>query len=146
MPQSEDICCKVGRVASERGLSGIDEWLIEEWQNGTSVRSLTERLNKDLIESELTSVNAVRLELSNIPVYESLHTDELDEPEAIEIKRELERTGVNVESLVSDLVSPQTVYRHLTNCISASGPEEKTVEERQEKARIPFMHSSSGLS
>lgn len=135
MSGSETCGCKVGRLTAESGRPESDAWLAEEWRDGTSVRSLTELLNKDLIEARLSAANASQLEWSRTPVYEALHTDELDEPEAIEIRRELDRAGVDVDGLSSDLVSHQTVYRHLTNCLSASGPAEKTADERREQAQ-----------
>lgn len=127
--------CKVGRVTAAYEHPNVDEWLFEEWQEGTSIRSLTEELNEELIERKLAAVGATRFEWSKTPVYEALHTDELSEPETIEIRRELERAGVDVEQLSADLVSHQTVYRHLKNCLGAAGSEEKTAEERREKAR-----------
>jgi DNA-binding transcriptional ArsR family regulator len=135
MSEEGSCSCKVGRVTAEYGRTNVDEWLIEEWQDGTSIRSLTEEFNKELIESKLSAVGVSRLEWSKTPVYEALHTEELSKPEAIEIQRELERAGVEVEQLTADLVSHQTVYRHLKNCLGASGPDEKTAEERREQAR-----------
>lgn len=131
-----DTCgCKIGRVTAKYGRGDVDEWLIEEWQDEMSIRSLTAEFNKEIIEEELTAVGASRLEWSKTPVYEALHTEELSEPETIEIRRELERAGVDVEQLSSDLVSHQTVYRHLRNCLATSGPDEKSAEERREQAR-----------
>lgn len=131
-----DSCgCKVGRVAAEYGRSDVDEWLREEWADGTSVRDLTASFNEDLVEHALTAVDANLLEWNRTRVYEALHTEELGETETIEIRRNLERLGVDVEGLAADMVSHQTVYRHLTDCLSASGPEEKTAAERREDAR-----------
>ncbi|WP_256300864.1 rod-determining factor RdfA [Haloarchaeobius salinus] len=135
MVERENCGCKVGRVTAEYGRSDVDDWLTAEWQDGTSVRSLTETLNRDLVEAELTAVDVSRFEWSRTPVYEALHTDELAESEVIEIRRELDRAGVDVEQLADRLVSHQTVYRHLTNCLEASGPDEKTTTERSEQAR-----------
>lgn len=135
MSERDDCGCKVDRVTGEYDLAAVDEWLVEEWQDGTSVRKLTEALNEDLVGTRLAAVDADRFEWSRTPVYEALHTDDLDEPEAIEIRRELDRAGIDVEELSSDLVSHQTVYRHLTNCLGASASEEKTPEERRQTAR-----------
>ncbi|MFC4405949.1 rod-determining factor RdfA [Haloarchaeobius iranensis] len=135
MSEDDSCGCKVGRVAASYGHSNVDAWLLEEWQDGTSIRSLTEEFNEELVERELAAVGASRLTWSKTPVYEALHTDELSEPERIEIRRELERAGVDVEQLGADLVSHQTVYRHLKNCLGAVGPEEKTADERREQAR-----------
>lgn len=133
--QRDDCGCKVGRVVTEYGVPYGDARLVERWQDGTSVRRLTEELNETIVESELNAANVGHVEWSATPVYEALHTDELAEAEAIEIRRELDRAGVDVERLSSDLVSHQTVYRHLTRCLDASKSDDRTPEERRETAR-----------
>lgn len=136
MPSEKDGCgCKVGRVTREYELANADSRLVDEWQSGTSVRQLARELNEDLIESRLAGANLSTVEWNLSPVYEALHTDELSEAEAIEIRRELDRAGVDVEGLSSDLVSHQTVYRHLTQCLDASQNDDRTPEERRETAR-----------
>lgn len=136
MTEQEDGCgCKVGRVAAEYELSDVDARLVEGWQGGTSVRRLTEELNERVVAAALDAANVGRAEWRGTPVYEALHTDELTDAEEIEIRRELDRAGVDVEKLSSDLVSHQTVYRHLTGCLDASKDDERTPEERRETAR-----------
>lgn len=136
MTGQRDSCgCKIGNLVAKYQLPTVDSRLVEEWQSGKSVRRLTEELNKDVVESELTAANVGQVEWSRSPVYEALHTDELSEAEAIEIRRELDRAGVDVEKLSSDMVSHQTVYRHLTQCLDASKSDGRTPEERREKAK-----------
>lgn len=136
MPSENDSCgCKVGRVTREYEVPNADSRIVDEWQSGTSVRQLARELNEDLIESGLAGANLGTVEWSLSPVYEALHTDELSEAEAIEIRRELDRAGVDVERLSSDLVSHQTVYRHLTQCLDASRSDDRTPEQRRETAR-----------
>lgn len=136
MASNRDRCgCKIGRTASKFGLSDVDSRLVERWQSGVSVRQLTDELNRDVIESALDAANVGNVTWSRTPVYEALHTDELSEAEEIEIRRELDRAGVDVEQLASDLVSHQTVYRHLKQCLDASKGDDPTPEERRKKAR-----------
>lgn len=136
MVETREAChCKLGRVTAEYELSSVDSWLVEEWQSGTSVRQLTEELNKDIVASELNTTNIGHVEWSRTPVYEALHTDKLSEAEEVEIQRELDRAGADVEQLASDLVSHQTVYRHLTQCLEASKDDDQTPAERREKAK-----------
>lgn len=136
MTSRRDGCgCKIGTVVKEYQLSSIDSRLVKEWQSGKSVRQLTEELNKDIVESELNEANVSQVEWSRSPVYEALHTEKLNEAEEIEIRRELDRAGIDVEKLSSDLISHQTVYRHLTRCMNASKDDDQTPEERRKKAR-----------
>lgn len=135
MSGQQECGCKIGRIATEYGFSNLDSRLAEGWRGGTSIRRLTEELNKDIIESELDAANVGQVQWSRSPVYEALHTDELSEAEEIEIRRELERAGVDVEQLAADLVSHQTVYRHLTRCLDASKADDRTPDERRDTAR-----------
>lgn len=133
--QHDDCGCKVGHVATEYDLPYEDARFAEKWRSGTSVRRLTEELNKDIIKVELSVANMGQVEWSQSPVYEALHTTELSAAEEIEIRRELDRAGIDVEQLSSDLVSHQTVYRHLTQCLDASKGDDQTPDERRETAR-----------
>lgn len=133
--KSDECGCKIGRVTTKYGLPKADSRLVEDWHRGMSVRSLTDELNKDLVASELNAANVGHVKWSKTPVYEALHTDGVSDAEAIEIKRELERAGVEIEQLSADMVSHQTVYRHLTECLDASKDNDPSLEERREKAR-----------
>lgn len=136
MPHQTNNCgCKIGRVTTSYEISNVDTDLVYRWQNGTSVRQLTEDLNKEVIASELDAANVGNIEWSRTPVYEMLRTDELSDAEEIEIRRELERAGIDVEKMAADLVSHQTVYRHLTNCLDASKDDEQNPDERRDQAR-----------
>lgn len=136
MTTQQDGCdCKVGHVVAKNELSDVGSRLVDEWQVGTSVRRLEEKLNRKIIESELTATNVDYAEWCGSPVYEVLHTDELSEDERIQIRRTLDRAGVDIEDLSSNLVSHQTVYRHLTRCLRASKDDNRTPEERRDNAR-----------
>lgn len=136
MSDEADRCgCKIGRVTRDYGIPNVDSRLVSEWQNGTSVRQLTEDLNRDVIESELNAANVSQVEWSRTPVYEALQTEDLSEAEEIEIRRELDRAGLDVEQLASDLVSHQTVYRHLTRCLNVSRSDDRTPDDRRENAK-----------
>jgi hypothetical protein len=74
-------------------------------------------------------------EWSHTPVYEPLHTDEPAEPDAIEIRRELERTGIEMNELAADFISHQTPYRRFTNCLGGSKSNEESPEDRRKEAR-----------
>ena len=133
--QQTDCNCKIGRTIAEYELSDVNSRLASEWQDGKSVRRLTEEFNKEIVESVLTAVNVSRVEWSRTPVYEALHTDELNDAKVLEIQRELDHAGVDVDELSSDLVSHQTVYRHLKQCLEASKGDDQSPEERRQKAK-----------
>jgi len=130
-----DCSCKVGRVTEEYDLSEMNARLVDDWQAGTSVRRLAEELNEGVVQSALTAANVGQVEWSRTPVYEALHTDELSDAQEVQIRRELDRAGVDVDELSSALVSHQTVYRHLKQCLDASKGDDPTPDERRETAR-----------
>jgi hypothetical protein len=133
--QRADCSCKVGRIVAEYEVPNVDARLVDRWQSGTSVRRLAEELNKNVVAAELDAANVGHVEWSRSPVYEALHTDDLSDAEEIDIRRELDRAGVDVEQLSSDLVSHQSVYRHLTQCLDASKGDDRTPDERRETAK-----------
>ncbi|WP_135855367.1 rod-determining factor RdfA [Halorussus salinus] len=130
-----DCSCKVGRVAEEYGVTEITARLVDDWQAGTSVRELADELNESVVRSALTAANVGQVEWSRTPVYEALHTDELSDAQEVQIRRELDRAGVDVDELSSALVSHQTVYRHLKNCLDASKGDTRSPKERRKKAK-----------
>lgn len=136
MPTQDERCgCKIGRIAAEYDLPDVDSWVVDAWQQETSVRTLAEEFNEDVIAVALSEADARQVMWNRTPVYDALHTDELSDDEEIEIRRELERAGIDVGGLASDLVSHQTMYRHLTKCLDASRSDERTLTERREAAR-----------
>lgn len=133
--QDEQCGCKIGRIAAKYDLSDVDSWFVSAWQQETSVRTLADEFNEDVIAEALSEANVRGVMWNPTPVYDALHTGELSDAEEIEIRGELERAGINVDGLSSDLVSHQTVYRHLTKCLDASRSDERTLAERREAAR-----------
>lgn len=136
MANRDDGCgCKVERIASEYELEDVDSWLTAEWQDEVSVRQLATELNKDIIEVELSTANVSQVKWSRERVHKALRTDELSNAEEIEVQNELDRDGIDVERLSSDLVSHQTVYRHLTQCLGVSKSKRTDPEKRREQAK-----------
>lgn len=127
--------CKVHRMRARYDVDADDETLAADWRNGTSVRSLAQSFNEALIDARLESVDGSAVSWDRLPIYEAIKTDELAETDGIEVRRELERGGVDPDDLESDLSSHQTMYRHLSSCLNASAGPDPTPEERRENAR-----------
>lgn len=127
--------CKVSRARDRYDIDADDATLVADWQDGTSVRSLARTFNEALIDARLQSVDGSSVAWNRLPVYEAVKTDDLDQSDVIEVRRELERVGVDPDELEADLISHQTMYRHLTSCLNATATTEATPEDRREKAR-----------
>lgn len=127
--------CKVSRERDRYDIDADDATLVADWQDGTSVRSLARTFNEALIDARLQSVDGSSVAWNRLPVYEAVKTDDLDQSDVIEVRRELERVGVDPDELEADLISHQTMYRHLTSCLNATATTDATPEDRREKAR-----------
>lgn len=58
--------------------------------------------------------------------YRALTDDDASTGERVEVTRELERAGVDVDAVLSDFVSHQTIHTHLTTCLGVERTEERT--------------------
>lgn len=108
---------KVARLISKYGLSGLGDELEELWtaegSNRKSLRELADHFNKQLLATELRSAGEHPLggEVENF--YQLLTTGEAT-ADRTRAKRQLERTGIDIEELLADFVSYQTIRRYLT--------------------------------
>jgi len=128
-------CCKVGRVAAEHEIEDWTESLVTEWQDGSSVRSLADRFNKSVIDSALDDASTLQSEWTKEPLKDLFLSESTDQSDEIEMRRELERAGVDVDHLEATFVSHQTLYRHFTKCLDASKDTSLTPTNRIDSAR-----------
>ena len=127
------VCCKTGRLLSHYSLHDQEQRLRDEWINGKSVRTLCSELNRAVIREELDAAGANRTTWDISLVTDILRGNGTDEVEQFEVKRELDRNGIKVDEVSSRLVSHQTVYRHLTDCLGASKTTEVSPEKRRQR-------------
>ncbi|WP_049926822.1 rod-determining factor RdfA [Halopiger goleimassiliensis] len=130
--------CKVGRVAGEYDLTGLDEELVTYWTDQSedrySTRDLAAHVNQRILESALVEAGLQYRDGEVENTYRLLTDDDVSSGTRVQTRKELERDGVPVEDIESDFVSHQTVYNHLTACLEAS-LESPSDEERIERSR-----------
>jgi hypothetical protein len=115
-------CCKVGRTAARYELEGLDEELAERWGgdgDSVGVRELAAEVNRRVLAEAMREAgldpldgepeNLLRLLTGDVPAGRRLDT-----------RRRLERQDVDVDAVLSDTVSHQTVYNHLRGCLDVS--------------------------
>ena len=128
-------CCKVGQTAARYGLDGLDEELVGRWRGGgdgdsVGVRDLASRVNRRVLAEAMREAgldpldgepeNLLRLLTEDVPASRRLDT-----------RRRLERQDVDVDAVLSDTVSHQTVYNHLRGCLGVSkGSDDDRLERR----------------
>lgn len=129
-----DCGCKVGESARKRG-SSTYSGMAADWRSGTSVREITKSFNEEIVERVLRDASTGQLPWDTQTIRRVLQGENVEGNTEVEVSRTLQRMGVDVDELRSDLVSHQTVYRHLRNCLEASKAPEKTPEERIEDTK-----------
>jgi hypothetical protein len=118
--ETDAVCsCKVSRVAADEGLVGVHEELRERWTepDGPSVRELTDEFNKRVLKTALRSAGTLPIDGEIDNVYRLLSDDDVGEAERVRARQRLQQNGVDTERVEAELVSHQTMYRHLRNCL-----------------------------
>jgi hypothetical protein len=116
----------------------IHETLHQRWTGAgkqkQSIRDLTQYFNKAILEQYLIEADVEVLDGEVDNFYRLLSGDGSRGMET-QAHRKLERMGINVETLMDDFVSHQTIYRHLTSCLDAEKEDALTNQERIERER-----------
>lgn len=108
---------KVGRVIAERNLDGMGEELERRWtgdgREQSSLRELADYFNKRVLREVMNeqNVNVLDGEVENF--YELLTGDEISGGMKVQTERRLERDGIDIDQLKSDLVSHQAIHTYL---------------------------------
>lgn len=141
--ESAQVCsCKVGRVASTYSLADVHGELAREWgtEDGPSVRELTDTFNKRVLEVAFREAGTLPIDGEIDNIYRVLTTDDADAADRTRARDRLQQVGIAVDEVEDALVSHQTLYRHLVNCLDAAhGATEESPEERVEKWRTRLL-------
>ncbi|WP_336344578.1 rod-determining factor RdfA [Halalkalicoccus ordinarius] len=138
-PSASERGGKVGRIIGKYGLDGTGAELEARWtgdgDDRYSLRALADLFNRRVLEAALEDADARSLEGDVETRYRLLTDDDVSAGMRQQARRELERTGIGVESLESDFVSHQSIYTYLTDHRGASHPSnaEPKPEERIER-------------
>ncbi len=127
--------CKVGRVATRRELhvpqyDSLDAALCARWKGEDGhaehgYRTVTDWFNKRVLYTAYDRAGRETLGNRITADYETLQGD--DELAKAELKEALRAAGINVDSLLEDMVSWGTMRSHLTDCLN----EEKNQTESE---------------
>lgn len=114
--------CKIDRTAAAYDLPGEAERLAEYWTRDTdrySLRELAVYFNRRLLRAamEQAGLNPLDGEVEN--THRLLTDDDVSPGMRTQARNQLQRHGVDIETVRSDFVSYQTVRRHLKQCLGA---------------------------
>jgi hypothetical protein len=115
-------CCKVGRTAAVYGFDGLDEELSAGWrgEDSVGVRELASRVNRRVLAAAMRDAGLSPLDGEPENLLRLLTDDDVPGSRQLDTRRRLEREGIDVEAVLADTVSHQTVYNHLRDCLDVS--------------------------
>jgi hypothetical protein len=129
---------KVERVIDRYGLEEWGPRLEAEWVGDeterTSLRDLATEFNQAVLHAAVRDAGTSVLDTDIESLYRVLTDDDVSRSDAVRKRRELERSGVDIDDVQSNFVTHQTIYTYLTNVREASLPEEDT-EDRIERKK-----------
>ncbi|MCL7418769.1 MAG: hypothetical protein M8354_13155 [Halalkalicoccus sp.] len=130
---------KVGRVIEKYGLDGFGAELEAYWTGDRgeqySLRALADLFNRRVLEAAMEGAGMRSLDGEVENRYRLLTDEEVSTGMREQTRRELDRSGLDVEDLESDFVSHQSIYTYLTEYREATHPSsiERTPAERRER-------------
>jgi hypothetical protein len=121
---------KVGRVIEEYELDGLGGELEQRWtaegEERTSLRDLATDFNERVLEAAMTRHGRQPAPEAVETTYRLLTDDDANPSSRTRTERDLERDGIDVESIKRDFVSHQAIHTYLTEHREATAPESDT--------------------
>lgn len=141
--QNGHVCgCKVGRNIEKYELNRFDEKLLEQRDDGASLRHLESVVNKALLRSALE--DSRRDFIGDVDsIYERLTDAEMSAGKRAETADQLSRGDVDVDELLSDFVSYQTVRTHLQDCLEVDTRRGQSLNPEDARGTIEWARSRS---
>lgn len=132
--------CKLGRSADAYGLRELDERIADRHADGASLRDLEEFVNEAILRGALRAADAdVVGDLGGL--YDALRGEDVTAGRRTEVRRRLERAGVDVDALLSDFVSYQTVRTHLQDCLGVDTNRERDLTVADARGTVEWARS-----
>lgn len=135
---------KVQRLLVEYDLTTVGEALEEAWTRSddpVSLRDLTHRFNRRLLEETMTDAGFRPLDGEIENTYRLLTDDDVSPGDATEARRRLERAGIDVDQLTTDFVSRQAIHTFLTK---VRGVTHQSTDTDPLEAAETFLHHREG--
>lgn len=108
--------CKLGRNIRTYGLGNFDETIKRRRREGASLRDLEGVINRAILR-EVVEGSGVAVIGDVDHIYETLVGDDASTGERTETREQLARAGIDVDAVLEDFVSYQTVRTHLNECL-----------------------------
>jgi len=119
---------KVGGIVSKYGLKEFHQELPDRWlgkgREAQSLRELADELNVEILRDAMEEADLQPLDGEVENTYRLLTGDEVSSGMRTAKRNELERDGVDVESVEDDFVTHQAIYTYLTEVLDISKREQ----------------------
>lgn len=149
-----DYCCKVERITEKYDISpGVgdetfDEQLAKRWLGADqypemSLRKLVDWLHKHTLRTKYTEHGRSTLEPHLESDYEALRDTENDNHHAV--LADFEADGIEGEELLTDFVSPATLYRHLTVCLGVEKDNESKGDVSSDRKKLEYVEDTAEM-
>lgn len=141
--RTDSVCsCKLGRNVRAYGLGNFDETIRRRRREGASLRDLESVINKAILRAVVEDVDGTVIgDVDHI--YETLVGDDASAGERTETKEQLARTGADVDALLEDFVSYQTVRTHLNECLDIDTGRRRQLSIEDARGTIEWARSRS---
>ena len=111
----DEPCCKITRVARAYHIQDVDTRLLQQREQGASLRELARFFNKQILSKALSRATKEVIGDTGT-IYQVLVNDGTDRARQAELRSKLARYNVDVDDVQQDFVSHQTVRNHLNGC------------------------------
>ena len=111
----DEPCCKIARVAQAYHIRDVDTKLLQQREQGASLRGLAVFFNKQILSEALSRATQEVIGDAET-IYEVLMDDDTDRARQAELRSKLARYNVDIDDVQQDFVSHQTVRNHLNGC------------------------------
>lgn len=141
-PVARACSCKVGRNVRKYGLGEFDAELCERRADGASLRDLERVVNRALLRGALRAASADVVGDVDA-IYDALAGEDASAGEQTEVHARLARAGVDVEALLGDFVSYQTVRTHLKDCLGVDTDRTEPLSVEDARGTIEWARARS---
>lgn len=127
----------MARLIDRYDLSGVGDELVAQWtrpDDRKSLRELADEFNERLVRAALADAGVETITDDVEHLYAVLSEQAGSAGERTQVRRRLERSGVDVDALTDDFVSYQAVRSYLTKHRDAELPEASDDEVRAAEA------------
>lgn len=136
---------KVERVIETYDLDGFGDQLESEWVGDgterTSLRDLATEFNIAVLRAALLDAGESTISTDIESTYQTLTDDDIPRSDEIRKRRELERSDVDVDDVMSDFVTHQAIHTYLTNVREAELTQDEGDRIERKKETIQRLAS-----